>query len=563
MELTIITFYVLDVTAKKDSTVTSQTSQPFATGEQLQRDDLIVPEYATLEDDFFRLDGTMTLFPDAPESAQFGWWSKEMSDGNGNFTTPQMFQCVFSEPHSSYGITLEFSGDYPDKADLEFYNSSGGVITKRSYTINSKRYFFDCDVEGYAKIIVKFTHARKPYRYVKVSNIMYGAVLEYSDDSVVSASVREEVNPVSSEISMNQLDFTLNGNNYEFDLMNPDGLYRFFQESQKIEVLYGQNPMGTFYLDEWSSEKSTGQFTAYSPIYLLDKTDFLYGRVYNGEKAETIINEIMQSAGWNDYEISDDVKNVLLYGWIPICTHREALQQVAIAAQAIVDDSRGNTIRIYQQVKSYGNIVDRNHKFNSKTTLLSNVTGVEVTAHKYKLSETSEDIFYDELSAGTHEIRFDDAVSDILVSGASVIEQGTNFARISVAQAGEVKISGKKYVDNSTAVLHGSSKNTVKISDATLISANNAQAVAKWLLSYYALRYETNADMILSKERAGEQVALQHSRGNVYSVNTITALTIDLTRGFTASATMIGNGKDVILAYYTGEFYAGEMMGVI
>jgi len=72
---TAISFGLVDVTAKPDSTFTTVDKQSFVNMQQLKHDELEIRKYATLEKDYFRLDGTFELFPDYPKEHDFGLWS--------------------------------------------------------------------------------------------------------------------------------------------------------------------------------------------------------------------------------------------------------------------------------------------------------------------------------------------------------------------------------------------------------------------------------------------------------------------------------------------------------
>lgn len=84
-----ILFGVYDVTAQGDATVTTNGSQPFTNGNTI-KGDIRNQDYkaASLEDDYFSLDGSFYLMPDDanPNQDILGWWSYLMSDASGNLS---------------------------------------------------------------------------------------------------------------------------------------------------------------------------------------------------------------------------------------------------------------------------------------------------------------------------------------------------------------------------------------------------------------------------------------------------------------------------------------------
>lgn len=576
MEDTEIVLDLIDVTAKDDSAPTATDIQPFTDTGQLKRDDLAVPDYATLEDGFFLLDGSKALFPDSPAGMDFGYWSRSMSDENGAFADPPTLEISFTEQHTSAGVTLHFLPDFPALVNIQWLTLGGVLIISKDFHPNALDYFCDCPVEDFGRIVIAFTHTAKPYRYIKLRAIDYGTFLSFTGTSVVDAKITEEVDLISNTLSINMANFTLHSPTDDFNLMNPKGVFKLFQQGQQVHVRQrpdtGPIEMGTFRLATWqSADSSTGQFTANDSVGELDKTDFKAGQIYSSVPTGDIIDAIMASAGWTDYEVEEAIRSTPLSGWLPISSHRTALQQVAFAAGAIVDDSRGSTIRIYSQPPTYSHLIPRSRKFSGGSVkLLSYISDVSLTTHNYRLKTEAEQIFEGTLATGTHEIQFDAACAELAITGGTIVEQHPNYAIVSVDADGDVVLTGRKYEDHPVIYLQaaeklpaGAARNAIKFESATLISASNAPAIAQRLYDYYQLRYQTTASIILEQERAGEKVALQHTDGTGYTMDTIEKMSIDLVGGFVADATLVGNGVDIVLARYSGEFYAGRDMGVL
>ena len=47
------------------------------------------------------------------------------------------------------------------------------------------------------------------------------------------------------------------------------------------------------------------------------------------------------------YDLAPSLAGIVIKGYLPVCTHREALQQVAFALGAVVSCARSDNIRIY------------------------------------------------------------------------------------------------------------------------------------------------------------------------------------------------------------------------
>ena len=372
----------------------------------------------------------------------------------------------------------------------------------------------------------------------------------FGSGDLISANILEEVDPISAELRINTLDFVLHNKNSEFSMINPSGIYTLLQERQPLtvhEYLDGvKKNMGTFYLDNWQNEtESTIKMGAIDLIGVMDSTDFK-GGMYVNVPAGVIIGEVMESAGIS-YELDNSLYSIPTSGYIPICTHREALQQIALAIGAIVDCSRSNKVRIYKNSTVLSEPIPRNRKLvGHKLKLKTLVTGVEVTSHNYVASAESVELFKNSLPVGTHEITFNEPVHSLSITGASIVKSGANYAVINVASAGSIVLTGKKYIDNTKIVgvynaelLAGEKSNVVSAKKATLISDTNALDTAQRLYDYYQKRLQDEGKIILRDEKCGDIVTLD-TMHNQQIQGFIEKLGINLTGGFIANSTIVG-----------------------
>lgn len=559
-----ISFGLVDVTAKQDSQLTVNDKQDFVDILDLKRDDIQEIKYATCEKNQFALNGTFELMPEIEELDNMCWWSNKMSDENGEFEIPLVMEINFTETHSSMGITLVFSqaGDYCNNLNLKYYDINNNLISNENFTPNNYRYVCNNIVENYAKIVITFYSTNNPYRYLKLYKILYGAEIIFEGDNLMSASILEEVDLLSSEISINTLDFTVYSADDKFNIINPQGFYRLLQQRQKLEViekLKQQNEdkeMGTFYLDSWVNEKDkTMKFGAIDLIGIIDKTEF-NGGMYANISFKDLIKEILTSAKLevDEYEIQENLKEIKLTGYIPICSHREALQQALFAIGAVADCSRSHKIKIYTiEDLEENNIIEKTNIEQGSKRIEQNelVTGVSVTSHNYKKDEEIEELVKQEMEIGNNKILFNEPVSDISCTGGTIIEANCNYAIINCTEATEVVITGHKYKDNLQTHLVeiedlNSTKihNTLKIETAYLINKTNAITIAKKVLDYYQKTYKTSFKFLLKNETLTEDLEIETDFEQKL-IGHITKLDIDLTGGFWANVELNARVKEI------------------
>lgn len=575
-----VEFGLYDVTARGDSAPSCTTAKPFC---NLGRDLLLesVPsqnKYGTLESEQWLMDGSFSFFPEVPEQYFWGLWSTTQSDKNGVFADPPVLDITFTQDHSSSGLTLHFyipTDDWASRIKIQWFSQDGGLISTALFYPDAVDYYCAKKVENYRRIRIHFLETNRPGRYLKLAGIDYGVYLHFSGHEIVEAHVLEECDPLSSEISINTLNVSLYNKEGRFSILNPEGYFDVLQHKQKFTVWEDVKQdarstgsvsycMGTFYLSDWSNSGDTlADFSAVDAIGLLDGAPF-DGGIYDttaAELAEAILT------GYS-YTLDGSLAAERVQGYIAAGTRREALQQLAFAIGAVVDCSRGELIRIAPAPSKASGMItyDRKLQDGSKVTLNPLITAVAVTAHRYLPGEATEELYRDTLDPGIYRVTFNApaVVDSLTVTGAELTESGVNLCTLTVAKAGEVCVTGRKYTD-STVVLRrtaanlppNAQDNELTVTDATLVGPSRAEAVAVRVLEHYAQRYEQNFSMVAGDEKLADRLIIQSFGGEMVR-GVLTKLEFDLTGGFLADAKVIGRRLTSNAAAYAGEIHTGE-----
>lgn len=576
-----VEFGLYDVTARGDSNPTCDAAQPFCS---LRRDLLVEAapsqvKYGTLESRQWLMDGSFSFFPEVPEAYFWGLWSAVQSGESGAFADPPVLDIQFSQAHSSSGLTLHFyapTGDWASKLKIQWYGADGGLLASALFTPDAVDFYCAKKVDRYRRIRLTFLETNHPGRYLKLAGLDYGVYLHFAGDEIVKAHVLEECDPLSAEISINTLGLTLYNKEGRFSILNPEGYFDVLQHKQKLTVWEDVRPearstsstsycMGTFYLSDWENSGDTlADFTAVDAVGLLD------GAPYDGGVYDTTAGALAADIldGYS-YTLDAELAAERVQGYLAAGTRREALQQLAFAVGAVVDCSRSDLIRISPAPARASGMIAYDRKFQngSKVTLNPLITAVAVTAHRYQAEDASSELYKDTLDPGTYQVTFSaPAVADSLtVTGATLAGRGVNRCTLAVSKAGEVCVTGRKYVD-STIILRraaanlppNAQDNELTVTDATLVSPDRATAVANRVLDYYAQRYEQTFRMIAGDEKLADRLIVQSFGGEMVR-GVLTKLEFDLTGGFVADAKVVGRRLSGTAAAYAGdEIHAGE-----
>lgn len=563
-------FNFIDVTALTDSSVVSTTVKEFS-NTALYLDNIRQASYGTMELNQFILDGSREIFPyEQPEDVPY--WSDEKSDEYGLYAKNPMLEVAFTQAHTSIGLTLYFEEDIPAEIVITWYTLYGTKLIDKTFYPDNKEYFCKCNVQNYGKVTIEFVRSSLPYRYVKMNYVEYGQMWLLGRNLIKSASVYEELDPTSATLSINTAQIEIMDAAGEFELSNHGGLWISLQKEQEIAVTeyVDDNPVncGTFYLDDWSSQKNRVKFSLIDILGVMDKTKFYGGRIYENEYAGVIISEIMESAGVKKYSVEEEVYYTKLSGWLSIQSHRAALQQVVFACGAVADCSRSDWIKIYKPDRYVSRTIGLNKKFQgTKISLDEYVSAVTVSYSSYVLMEESKQISKSRLLPGITKVEFKKPylAESITASAGNIVEAATNYVVVSMDTEGECILAGRQYevVENACTVAvdvieAGENPKTKPFKGCTLLDAEKARDIAEYLLDYYQLRHEADIRCINAGEAVGNwcNVALM---GGAHATTCILSQTLDLSGGNIATMKCRGYSRMVTDYYFAGaEIYIGE-----
>ena len=375
----------------------------------------------------------------------------------------------------------------------------------------------------------------------------------FAGSDIREATVTEEFNPLCITMPASSLDVLLYSEDADFSILNPAGNYASLKYATPmlayIEVDSKEVFIGKYYLNEWENVSNN-----LIRLYCIDQLGFLATIEYKGGVwvSPTPVGELIEGlldAVDIGYDLDPTLAEIEVTGWLPICSCRFALQQMLIASGGFAICARqtggfkigtvrslgavtkgirsgvaaaGQT-RVWQKrwrpsqwsgVVIAGNVPLTEQGGDMTVTMRPQITGVEVTAHDKTLGDKEIVLFDGHLEIGSFEITFNQPVHTLAVTGATIASSGVNHAVLSVAAAGDVKLTGLDYVD--TRTVYGvyldppiTPDNFIKIDEDALITSTNAQDVAQLVFDYYQNRYTQSATLYKPTVKIGDQVYIE------------------------------------------------------
>ncbi|MBN1535938.1 MAG: hypothetical protein JW908_04340 [Anaerolineales bacterium] len=357
--------------------------------------------------------------------------------------------------------------------------------------------------------------------------------LKFTKEQLISAVVVEEFNPITAELPISTLEFSIINNDDRLSMFSGE-YYALLSERLPIlvyeRITEGDDPVerliGKFYLDSWENvSESEFKFRAVDLIGVLETTAY-DGNFWSEPTSTKEILEALLTSINAPYSIASEVDELLISGWNPPGTYRTAIQQICFAAGICVSTSRSQKLNInlisLPSLFYDKRIYDSQKLLKQPIELQPLVTSIELIAHNYSQDDNIETIFEAELEAGLHKIVFDKPYYDITVEGGGYIpvllasEDGTeivteneenieaggefvfgaNSLFLDLTEGGEVTVKGypwkdnkKSFTFNETGVTEFTKRLDLKIENATLINSTGAPTILSLLRDFYRIRY--------------------------------------------------------------------------
>lgn len=358
-----VRFEILDTTSFKDNIKIVSSESVISKKEQLtNKIRRMSNKYAVLEKDYLKLDGSFILPSQADENDyEVGWWSENLCDENGLFTPYEVLEFDFTEEHSSMGLTIYFdilNDEYATDFDIDVYDLSSNLIVHEEVANNDKSTFvYVNQLSNYGKIVITIKRYCTGHRRVKITEVDFGIIKQYEDKDLVNMNVLQELDLTSNTLPSDELRFTIDNSNKEFNLLNPQGFYEFLQQGQEcfpelgVEISPGQFEwvqVGKYYLKNWESEDNqlTAKFIARDILDTL--TDETENKTERNISLYDLAIEVMEENNIEEYEITENLKNIRTKSLYKKTSYRNLLQLIAIAGSCVVYTDNTGRLHIKQ-----------------------------------------------------------------------------------------------------------------------------------------------------------------------------------------------------------------------
>ena len=306
------------------------------------------------------------------------------------------------------------------------------------------------------------------------NKIVYGN-RTFEGVDIKSGNCYLEISLLSDALSINTL---------EFVVASDDTMLVTFTRNDPLTYFHGGRQVGIFYvqtIDRIGVKEYS--FSATSAMGLLDE-GLHYGGVYAPITFGALVDDI---CGDVPHFVKTNVREIPVYGWLPIGSPRSNLSQALFAVGASVKTDLNGIIRIEGLWDGVSAEFPKNKmRLGGSVEYESDVTSVVVMEHQYIKASISANTYFEGTTNEGDTITFREPVYDIESSGLTILESGANFVRVG---SGSGVITAKPYIHTTKEVIRDVNnspiKNVRKVEEATLVSIINSSSVADRLVNYY------------------------------------------------------------------------------
>lgn len=330
--------------------------------------------YATLEENFTRVDGSMIFLPRiGGQFVDTGIVSDSLISNEGCVLTINLNTGVTDFK----GLTINFGENYP--VDFNIVSSAGKVIEFRN---NDKAKWSTEEVledTSYIKLIVY--RMKSPRTRLRIYSIMFGYGLVYYNDSVMSSTLDSYVSPIGADVP--QFDFSVTLKNYDhyFNVDNPKSAINYLETGQEMNIMYGYATPGSDDIEwiqgnhllcaEWESDDSTATIRCNDVFRNMDGEYFKGQYSAEGKNYYTLAQDILREAKVSDYYIDPRLRNLHTNNPLPRVKYKEALQIIANACRCVLTQSRDGKIQIKSNFMPESTITCNEQAYYSRVANIS------------------------------------------------------------------------------------------------------------------------------------------------------------------------------------------------
>lgn len=395
-----ISFGLVNQEAQAKATVDNGSYAYYSSKDNIFGEHIDDTVYATLEEEFTKVDGSMFFLPRATEGGRY-YDTGIVSDKLVSEARCEVVISLNTIATDFKGLTINFGENYP--VDFDIVGSTGQTIEFRGNT--KSKWSTEEVLENTTYIKLVFYKMKNPQSRLRIYSIIFGYGLVYYNDSVMSSSLDSYVSPIGADVP--QFDFSVTLKNYDhyFNVDNPNSAINYLETGQEMDIMYGYQTPGSdtiewiqgnhLWCSEWESDDNTATIRCQDIFRNMD-SEYVKG-LYSaaGKSYYTLAEEILKDAGISEYYIDPRLKKLYSNNPIPRVKYKEALQIIANACRCVLTQSRDGKVQIKSNFMPSASIATNGEEtYSNAANVLTDTPKVEYATLAGNYTPTDGTMFF-------------------------------------------------------------------------------------------------------------------------------------------------------------------------
>lgn len=395
-----ISFGLVNQEAQAKATVDNDSYAYYSNKDNIFGEHIDDTVYATLEEEFTKVDGSMFFLPRATEGGRY-YDTGIVSDKLISEARCEVIISLNTIATDFKGLTINFGENYP--VDFDIVGSTGQTIEFRGNT--KSKWSTEEVLENTTYIKLVFYKMKNPQSRLRIYSIMFGYGLVYYNDSVMSSALDSYVSPIGADVP--QFDFSVTLKNYDhyFNVDNPNSAINYLETGQEMDIMYGYQTPGSdtiewiqgnhLWCSEWESDDNTATIRCQDIFRNMDG-EYVKG-LYSaaGKSYYALAEEILKDAGISEYYIDPRLKKLYSNNPIPRVKYKEALQIIANACRCVLTQSRDGKVQIKSNFMPSASIATNGEEtYSNAANVLTDTPKVEYATLAGNYTPTDGTMFF-------------------------------------------------------------------------------------------------------------------------------------------------------------------------
>lgn len=395
-----ISFGLVNQEAQAKATVDNGSYAYYSNKDNIFEEHIDDTVYATLEEEFTKVDGSMFFLPRATEGGRY-YDTGIVSDKLVSEARCEVVISLNTIATDFKGLTINFGENYP--VDFDIVGSTGQTIEFRGNT--KSKWSTEEILENTTYIKLVFYKMKNPQSRLRIYSIMFGYGLVYYNDSVMSSALDSYVSPIGADVP--QFDFSVTLKNYDhyFNVDNPNSAINYLETGQEMDIMYGYQTPGSdtiewiqgnhLWCSEWESDDNTATIRCQDIFRNMDG-EYVKG-LYSaaGKSYYALAEEILKDAGISEYYIDPRLKKLYSNNPIPRVKYKEALQIIANACRCVLTQSRDGKVQIKSNFMPSASIATNGEEtYSNAANVLTDTPKVEYATLAGNYTPTDGTMFF-------------------------------------------------------------------------------------------------------------------------------------------------------------------------